>query len=91
MTFWPISPLITRVRSSGVFWAVVIVSSAAQAGVLKIRHRPRERAIVVLKMFIQKGVTRVLIVNIQMDTNCIQQIVFYYSGSRRFKGRFEGI
>ena len=58
MTFWPASPLITRVRSSGVFWAVVMVSSAAQAGVLKIRHKLRERAIVVLKMFIQKGANK---------------------------------
>ena len=58
MTFWSASPLITRVRSSGVLWEVVIVSSAAQAGELSIRHRPRERAIVILKRFIQKGANR---------------------------------
>lgn len=49
------SPLITRVRSNRVPWAVVIVGSAAQAGGLRTRQRLRERAIVVLKRFIQKG------------------------------------
>jgi hypothetical protein len=49
------SPLITRVRSNGVPWAVVIVDSAAQAEELRIKQRLRERAIVVLKRFIQKG------------------------------------
>lgn len=50
--FWSLSPLITRVRSSVVPWAVVIVGSAAQAGGLKMKQRLRERAIVVLKRFI---------------------------------------
>lgn len=53
--FWSMSLLITRVRSNGVPWAVVIVDSAAQAEELRIKQRLRERAIVVLKRFIQKG------------------------------------
>ena len=58
MTFWSASPLITRVRSSGVLWEVVIVSSAAQAGELSIRYRLSEIAIVALKKFIQKGANK---------------------------------
>lgn len=30
-------------------------------------------------------------VDIEIESNHIQQTMFYYSGSRRFKGRFEGI
>ena len=52
---WSMSPLITRVRSRMVPWAVVIVGSAAQAGELRIKQRLREKTIVILNRFIQKG------------------------------------
>ena len=53
--FWSMSPLMTKVRSNMVPWAVVIVGSAAQAEGLRMKQRLIESAIVVLKRFIQKG------------------------------------